>query len=71
MQKIPFNVRRIITAIPLSLLVISVVNRYMIHIYEDGGSVSIIVASILLAISLILFGPTPEEIQNYRSKKDR
>lgn len=70
MGNLSFNAKRIVVAIPLSIVLFCAVNYFFdLGVFGPFGKKVLVASTAVLVVALLCFGPTVQEIYEHRDKK--
>ena len=69
MPNLSLTSKRLITGAALVLLLMAVANLYLTHLFDPHDRQIVVATAILLALSIMYIGPSPQEIRDYREQK--
>lgn len=71
MHNLSLTSKRLITGAALVLLLGAIANLYITQIFSPHDRQIVVATAILLALSIMYIGPSPQEIRDYREQKRR
>lgn len=69
MPNLSLTSKQLITGAALALLMAAIANLYITQIFGLHDRQIVIATAVLLALSIMYIGPSPQEIRDYRKQK--